>query len=104
MAQKAGRAKLVFENDCGCNEALVCSASFDASARAIRVTLSIDESRGTFCRDCFAMVPGECDVPKLPANAALTLLINDARAISAETDAQAALPARCWDTGPGRNR
>jgi len=57
-------ADLVFENDCGCNDGLLCTVA-GATSPTLAITLAKDPSRMPMCDDCFAMVPGRCALPAL---------------------------------------
>jgi hypothetical protein len=59
-------AELVFENDCGCNDGLLCTIA-GATSPTLAITLAKDPSRMPMCDDCFAMVPGRCALPTLAA-------------------------------------
>jgi hypothetical protein len=59
-------AELVFENDCGCNDGLLCTIA-GTSSPTLAITLAKDPSRMPMCDDCFAMVPGRCTLPALAA-------------------------------------
>jgi hypothetical protein len=50
---------VVFENDCGCNDAIVCTAT-SVDGVILHVSLRTDPSRMPMCDDCFPMVPGAC--------------------------------------------
>lgn len=52
---------LVVENDCGCNDALLCSSALIDKTLKVRVTT--DPDRPLRCRACFPMVPGRCAIP-----------------------------------------
>jgi hypothetical protein len=65
---------LVFEHDCGCNDALVCRII--RIDRAIEVELRTDPTRPAQCDDCFPMVPARCTLP--PATTTRSLVINTA--------------------------
>jgi hypothetical protein len=50
---------VVFENDCGCNDGIVCTAT-SVDGAILHVSLRADPSRMPMCDDCFPMVPGKC--------------------------------------------
>jgi hypothetical protein len=50
---------VVFENDCGCNDGIICTAT-SVDGAVLHVSLRTDPSRMPMCDDCFAMVPGRC--------------------------------------------
>lgn len=86
---------LVFENRCGCNDALVCAVR-GAARGTIVVALATDATRMRACDDCFAMVPGRCALPRGLAAGAWTIEIGGHRAF------ELTIPAadRCWTTRP----
>jgi hypothetical protein len=53
--------ELVFENDCGCNDKLLCQ--LDATTTTLRVTLKLDPKQMKMCDDCFPMIPARCALP-----------------------------------------
>jgi len=55
-------AELVFENYCGCNDALLCHLD-RATATTLAFSLTTDPTRMNVCDDCFAMVPAHCALP-----------------------------------------
>jgi len=94
-------ADLVFENDCGCNDSLVCHLD-RAENGTLHVTLSLDSTRPKMCDDCFPMIPARCAMPPMPApqpGAAWTIEINNQTAFVMPLDAQG-LPSdgSCWST------
>jgi hypothetical protein len=52
----------VVENDCGCNDALVCDV-VRTDKRTLDLRVRKDASRPPMCLDCFPMVPARCDLP-----------------------------------------
>lgn len=56
---------LVFEHDCGCNDALACRIDRVDGARVV-VSLATDPTRPPQCDDCFAMVPARCAIAPRP--------------------------------------
>lgn len=48
-----------FENDCGCNDAILCTAT-SVDGAILHVSLRTDPARMPMCDDCFPMVPGAC--------------------------------------------
>ncbi len=101
--------ELVFENDCGCNDRLVCQ--LDRVARAtLYVSLETDPTRMRTCDDCFPMIPGRCalpapsDDPAQPRRDGLdtwTLVIGGQAALELPVD-RAGLPpdGSCWAARP----
>jgi hypothetical protein len=79
---------VVFENNCGCNDALVCTVERVANGPA-RFALRTDPSRPPRCRDCFPMEPARC---ALPADAGVReLVVNGAPLVMPATG--------CWVAG-----
>src|SRR5262249_23939414 len=105
---------LVFANDCGCNDALVCRLD-TTTADTIAFVLATDPARHPMCNDCFPMVPARCELP--PRSRAMTVTINGVAAFVLPADAgdgsvwdhaahasTAAAPAIDTTSKPSRNR
>ncbi|HTJ41750.1 MAG TPA: hypothetical protein VL463_06620 [Kofleriaceae bacterium] len=82
---------LVFENDCGCNDALLCTLD-GVGLKNIAYTLATDPNRMPQCTDCFPMVPARCALP--PAKGWRTVTINNEPAFELPPDAP---DASCWE-------
>jgi hypothetical protein len=61
---------IVVDNDCGCNDALLCTA--ELAGETVSVIVRTDPSRMRTCDDCFRMVPGRCALPVM-ANGKITI-------------------------------
>jgi hypothetical protein len=81
---------LVVENDCGCNDRLLCEARVHDKQLELRVWK--DPMRMPMCNDCFPMVMAVCDVPPLPAGT-IPVVVNGARAFEMTVDAS----GTCWE-------
>jgi hypothetical protein len=95
--------ELVFENSCGCNDALLCTLDRAENA-TLHFTLRTDPTRTRTCDDCFAMVPARCGVPPLqdhPAGATWTIVINRQTAFELPLDARGMpIDGSCWTQAP----
>jgi len=86
---------LVFENFCGCNDALLCHLSVPRPG-AIDVTLTLDATRMPECLDCFAMVPARCAFGAL-APGVWSVAINGVPALALTVDAAGQVAdGACW--------
>jgi hypothetical protein len=85
---------LVFENSCGCNEALLCHVD-RADQATITITLRTDPTRMLMCDDCFPMVPARCELP--PGGAPRAIEINGGVAF---TLPPGVADGRCWTERP----
>ena len=95
--------ELVFENSCGCNDALLCT--LDRAERAtLYFTLRTDPARMNNCDDCFAMVPARCGVPPLQDHAPgarWTIVINQQPAFEMPLDPSGMpIDGSCWTQVP----
>lgn len=63
-AAGAGGHRLVVDNDCGCNDGLLCEPGVAGPGR-LELGLRLDPDRQPMCDDCFPMVPGRCALPVL---------------------------------------
>lgn len=52
---------VVVENECGCNDALLCTATLESAS--VTVHVGKDPARLPMCDDCSPMVPGRCPLP-----------------------------------------
>ena len=90
---------LVFENDCGCNDALICKIDrVEWDKTTLRLELSLDPTRMHTCDDCFAMVPARCPIPPMPnpkPGATWTIVIARQAAFELPVDARS---GSCWVT------
>jgi hypothetical protein len=93
--------RLVIENDCGCNDAILCRV-VGARAPALRLDVRRDPSRPQRCDDCFPMVPGRCDLPPLSPGR-WTVELGGAAAFDLDVGEGGALPdGACWEQDRSR--
>jgi len=93
-------ADLVFENDCGCNDRILCQVDRVANG-TLYISLRKDPERMPMCDDCFAMIAGRCTIP---AGDQWTVAINGHAAFELPVDnhGHGADPrdGDCWTSEP----
>jgi hypothetical protein len=90
---------LVFENDCGCNDELICHLD-RAEHATLYLSLRKDPTRIPRCRDCFPMIPGRCAIPAAPSDVVgrtWTIVINRQASLELPIDGAGKAPdGSCW--------
>jgi len=91
-----GTATLILENNCGCNDALVCAVVRAVDSK-LDLDLHTDRKRPKRCDDCFAMVPGRCAIPTPMAPGPWRVSINATYAFTITVARDGSLPKdTCW--------
>lgn len=93
-AAGAGGHRLVVDNDCGCNDGLLCAPDVAGPGR-LELGLRLDPERQPMCDDCFAMVPGRCPLPVLSPGQ-WTVTLAGAPLFELAVDGAGQPEAGCW--------
>ncbi|HUJ56991.1 MAG TPA: hypothetical protein VLX92_00705 [Kofleriaceae bacterium] len=92
--------ELVVENDCGCNDALLCRVDL-VGASTIALAITLDPHRMPICLDCYPMVPGHCALPRLAPGPHVVTIGPSQAAFTLPIGKDGTAPdGSCWELGP----